>query len=384
MNTFRTPNQNLAALPPKTVCLYLIDFNYRPMTEEEDNLLKEQFGFIGYEDIRIIFVNEDTIYSSEDDEAVIVYKNVKRENKEMPPTSIQSFIHSLFSTQGVPIVMNSLVLEQIIEECPDEWYSYVGENKGENYEFLFPKTDEIEANQEFNSNCGYNYIFSGGLPPEGNGNTGGGPAPPPPPNAGGFNQGYGGYGGGYGNYNSNYSNNNGYGNFNGSYGGNNGYGYQNNYNGYNSGNYYPAQIHTRQNYNNQAEHIQWREPAPTLLPLKKDLIQFSIYQNSDYYFKSIPFYPKLDDQFLRSKIEWRNKRIFACSLIGRPLSIFNFGLSVNLNTISKDENQLSMFYHYVVLKQTSECLLSLLTESVAGINPVFIDNISPPDEAPPS
>lgn len=413
MKPIRTPNKNLAAIPPKSATLYLIGFDISSIIGENNELLKQQFDFIGYGNIEIHFIDEDTIYTSEDDGAVIVYKNIELSAHQV---SIKNFIHSLFQSKEVPIVINSLALQQILEECPDEWFAYVGQGKEKNYQFLFTSEEEAQTTSYQFNNYGYNYSYTF------EGNAG---------NAGGFggysqggyaqNNGYNGNGG-YGsqsfNYNGGYNGSNGYNGYNGGY--NNGQNYDNfngygngGYNGYagytgpglgqtqgsygcynggngfygnnngNNGRYHQSQNHSIQTFNDQTEHIRWKEPTPSLLPMKKDLIQFSMIQNPDYYFKSIPFYPKDNIQFLKSKIEWINGRIIACSLIGRPLSIFNFGLSINLNRMTRDENNLSMFYYFVVLKQTSHCLLSLMSESVAEINPIISSINSPPDQGQP-
>ena len=120
-------------------------------------------------------------------------------------------------------------------------------------------------------------------------------------------------------------------------------------------------------HDNEFDSIIWEDPTPTLLPLKKDLICFSTPYNNDIYFKSIPFSCSHN---LRSYIRWQNQRIFGCSLNKIPISIFNFAIGPNLIDISNDNDSgLSEYYHTIIQKQTKSCLLSLICESISGMEP---------------
>ena len=111
-------------------------------------------------------------------------------------------------------------------------------------------------------------------------------------------------------------------------------------------------------------YMQWNEPSPSLLPRKQDLFKDILSPSGkDTFYGSIPFSGGVGNEW-HSQMEWKNGRIFAGSISGTSLSVFNF----EILTPPKMVDPLDI---WIRSKHVALCLLSLMCESIAGAEPVL-------------
>ena len=115
--------------------------------------------------------------------------------------------------------------------------------------------------------------------------------------------------------------------------------------------YFPEFLHNIFSFEkDELNKIEWEAHNDYLFPKNEDLPIIELQNNTDTYFKSIPFSIQESEQVI-SKISMKNKRVFAAKL-QNDISIFNFDFSI--------ENDNS-FLNCALQKEMSKCLLSLMT-----------------------